>query len=1005
MSGKLTEEQLRRIEENKRKALARRAEKLGQTSPLKVNPVYNRPKIGVGTVCGPKHNVGDSLLNTLSVKPVSSSHKGHATESAAAAKSNIDCVGPAGFKQSADQRFDVKSSNNTSQNLNRSSFPMNSSGHSNATKIHVGIAPLTTQSSASSNSARSESGSSCFPGKNVQAQCAVMTEKKELTVQERIEENRRRALEKLAEKKKSPVKVGPSAILNSNSNTTFGGSLSFNSASKSGQGVTVGIQPIKSTSSTSFLNSFNKASADALNHKTPSVNQQPASLSHDRTDNAVQSKSMFLNPSSTSQQPASLAHNKPESTIQSKNIFNGFGGKPVKGSCVLISRERFEVNIGFSAPLVQVFKTMDTKLYDAVTKKWSFKLSEYDKFMSAVKGLQPTVEVEPLPKAILQVFCSQNKGENQGNSIPIADLSNVESSLVNSLMSFQREGVNFGIWKNGRVLIADDMGLGKTIQAICLSCYYRKEWPLLIVVPSSVRFDWAQQFQRWVPGLDPQQINVSVTGKDSCTSGQVNILSYDLMAKKGAELKQKRFQVIIMDECHLLKNSKTARCKAAMPLLQNSRRVILLSGTPALSRPSELYTQICAICPFLFKFHDFGVRYCDGKQHQWGWDYSGSSNMAELQLLLEEKIMIRRLKKDVLTELPDKVRQMVLLDPRSIKVDKDLKNASKVMNSGRLKGMEQRGALLEFFHQSGKAKMAAVKSYVADMLEGDRKFIIFAHHQEVLDGVEDVVREKIGSSYIRIDGRTSSEQRNVFCKKFQLNDDFSVAILSITAANAGLNLSAASLVVFAELFWNPGILVQAEDRAHRIGQQDSVNVHYLVATGTSDDHIWPMIQQKLNVLGKAGLSKDDFSAADTTRVKDRRQEEIIKFLEESFSEDFPTEDVNCNNDRDEGGTSSSGELEPKRKVKTGKQMSITQFCSPVKDIPETSNPHPGTPTKPKGLLSYFSLSKSCDSHMTSEVKGERSEVENNCDNEMDMFDDTDDLFDYLEEPVLKKQRT
>ena len=86
-------------------------------------------------------------------------------------------------------------------------------------------------------------------------------------------------------------------------------------------------------------------------------------------------------------------------------------------------------------------------------------------------------------------------------------------------------------------------------------------------------------------------------------------------------------------------------------------------------------------------------------------------------------------------------------------------------------------------------------------------------------------------------------------------------------------------------------------------------------------------------------------------------------------------------------------------------MSITQFCSPVKDLPDTSNPNPSTPPKPKGLLSYFSPSKSCDSHMTSEVKGERSEVENNCDNEMDMFDENDDLFDDIREPVQKKQRT
>ncbi|XP_052808789.1 SWI/SNF-related matrix-associated actin-dependent regulator of chromatin subfamily A-like protein 1 isoform X2 [Mya arenaria] len=559
-----------------------------------------------------------------------------------------------------------------------------------------------------------------------------------------------------------------------------------------------------------------------------------------------------------------------------------FKGTPVKGDCVLVARDRFTVKAGYSAPLVQLIKSMNTRLYDAVTKSWSMGLSEYNKFMSHVVNLKPAVVVEPLPKPLVTAFAAQIKGDNSSREIPIADLSRVEDSLVSSLMSFQRTGVNFGVYKNGRVLFGDDMGLGKTIQAICLSRYYKEEWPLLVVVPSSVRFDWSQQFQRWIPTLNPQTINVVVTGKDSCTSGLINILSYDLMARKAEELKKKMFQVIIMDECHLLKNYKTARCKAALPLLQAARRVILLSGTPALSRPSELYTQITAVCPYLFKFHDFGVRYCAGKQEKWGWDFTGFSNMEELQILLQEKIMIRRLKKEVLTELPDKIRQMILLDPSSIRVSKELKTASKVMTSANLKKKDEQGALLDFFHKSGAAKKKAIKMYVEDILEGERKILIFAHHGDILDAIEGTVRERIGNNYMRIDGKTNSEQRNFSCRKFQTNEDMRVAILSITAANAGLNLSSANLVVFAELFWNPGILVQAEDRAHRIGQQDSVLVQYLVATGTSDDHIWPMIQKKLDVLGKAGLTKDNFASAETTRLTDQRQQEITQFLDESF---------------------------------------------------------------------------------------------------------------------------
>ncbi|XP_076094482.1 SWI/SNF-related matrix-associated actin-dependent regulator of chromatin subfamily A-like protein 1 [Mytilus galloprovincialis] len=568
-----------------------------------------------------------------------------------------------------------------------------------------------------------------------------------------------------------------------------------------------------------------------------------------------------------------------------RNIF-GAGVKPIKGQCILISRERFEVKVGYSPPLIELFKKMKTKLYDAVTKKWTFKLEEYEAFMKQVTVFRPHVTIEPLPKAILQVFNSQLKGNYTSKDIPNADLSEVDVSLVNSLLSFQREGVNFSVSKNGRVLIADDMGLGKTIQAICLACYYREEWPLLIIVPSSVRFDWAQQIRRWVPSIDPQEISVATTGKDT-SSNQVNIVTYDLVARKAKYLQDKHFKIVIVDECHLLKNYKTARCKAALPILQNSHRVILLSGTPALSRPSELYTQISAISPFMFKFQDFGIRYCDGKHQPWGWDFSGSSNMAELQILLEEKIMIRRLKKDVLKELPAKVRQMVLLDPGAIKSTKDLKKASKVMDLKSLKGMERRGALLEYFHHTGTAKIQAVKDYLTDLFETDRKFLMFAHHQEFLDSVEELAQSKLGKHYIRIDGKTSPENRNIFCKKFQENPDYKLAILSITAANAGINLSAATLVVFGELFWNPGILVQAEDRAHRMGQQDMVSVHYLVAQNTADDQIWPLVQKKLDVLNKAGLSKDDFSSADTTTLvlKDSRQTDLMQYFEESFIEE------------------------------------------------------------------------------------------------------------------------
>ncbi|XP_006814094.2 SWI/SNF-related matrix-associated actin-dependent regulator of chromatin subfamily A-like protein 1 [Saccoglossus kowalevskii] len=555
--------------------------------------------------------------------------------------------------------------------------------------------------------------------------------------------------------------------------------------------------------------------------------------------------------------------NRKGSVLNSLDMY--LGNKTVTGCCELMTRDRFVVDVAYDKQLIEVFKMMESKEYDASTKKWNFALKDYRNLMDAIKPL--SVDIEPLPNAVLRTFHAQLNGRDVTRQIPEHNLNNVDSKLVNTLMPFQKEGVNFVISRNGRALLADDMGLGKTMQSICIACYYRTEWPVLIVVPSSVKLTWAEAFKKWVPSLDPEQINVVNTKKDIATSGLVNIISYDMMSRKAEELKTKRFQVVIMDESHSLKNFKTARTKAAMPLLKTAPRVVLLSGTPALSRPSELYTQITAIDPKLFPlFQDFGVRYCDGHQNNWGWDFSGSSHMTELQVLLQEKIMIRRLKKNVLLQLPSKTRQMIVMDPGVVKTQSSSLKAAANKMSKALSKKEQRGALLQYFSETGAAKIPAIRRYMFDLLDGDHKFLMFAHHQSLLDALCTALTEK-KYNFIRIDGSTTSDQRKVLCDQFQDDVDCKVAILSITAASTGITLHSACLVVFAELFWNPGVLVQAEDRVYRIGQKNSVNIQYLVARETADDFIWPLVQEKLDVLSKAGLTKDDFSQADTKRFK------------------------------------------------------------------------------------------------------------------------------------------
>ncbi|MPC08382.1 SWI/SNF-related matrix-associated actin-dependent regulator of chromatin subfamily A-like protein 1 [Portunus trituberculatus] len=250
-------------------------------------------------------------------------------------------------------------------------------------------------------------------------------------------------------------------------------------------------------------------------------------------------------------------------------------------------------------------------------------------------------------------------------------------------------------------------------------------------------------------------------------------------------------------------------------------------------------------------FHDFGVRYCEGKKEAWSWTYNGSSNTDELQIILQCCVLIRRLKSEVLSQLPPKQRMTVVLDSDLIS-KKRLKTFDK--QNWNFENLESSDSLQQFA-KTVEVKVDAVRAYLKEVLESGSKFLVFGHHSMMLDAICSLCQDT-KTKFIRIDGSTSPEERMARTSKFQNHEDVRVAVLSITAASTGITLTAAQLVIFAELYWNPGILVQAEDRAHRIGQQDSVTVQYLLAKNTVDDHIWPLLQTKLEVLGKVGLSDD-----------------------------------------------------------------------------------------------------------------------------------------------------
>ena len=480
---------------------------------------------------------------------------------------------------------------------------------------------------------------------------------------------------------------------------------------------------------------------------------------------------------------------------------------------------------------------------------------------------------ELIPKGLLGILFPSSTPKNDTPETNQASpeklmAENIPEVLSSSLFQYQVEGILMALQREGRVMLADDMGLGKSIQALGIACCYRDCWPLLILAPASMVASWAEQVMRWLSSfLVEDDLVVAYDGRTSLDGCRVAIASYDL-AVRLLPASPIEFQMIIADESHALKNADSKRTRTLLPFLQKAKKLVLLSGTPVLSRPMELYPQLQALLPppsplLPPTLLEFGRRYCGAHMGLFGWDFRGSSNLRELQVFLELTVMIRRTKDEVLLQLPAKIRHQIYLrlPSKDLQAFRAIKNQTPALEiPEELNGDFYRKAeYMALFKKSAECKLGAVISYIDDLLEDTtRKVLIFAHHQSMLDGVEShLEKHSIGS--IRIDGKTAPSQRQSLCHAFQTRESIRVALLSITAASTGLTLTAASTVVFAELFWNPGVMLQAEDRAHRIGQKDCVSVHYLLARETLDENIWPLILRKLSLLEAVGLGKNDLA--------------------------------------------------------------------------------------------------------------------------------------------------
>jgi hypothetical protein len=454
------------------------------------------------------------------------------------------------------------------------------------------------------------------------------------------------------------------------------------------------------------------------------------------------------------------------------------------------------------------------------------------------------------------------------------------------LSAYQLQGIEFVCSRGGRALIADEMGLGKSVQAlgaaVCL-----QGWPLFIICPATMRLVWAEECERWMPQVPVHEKHIIFSSADKLprASPKIVIASYKMVHRLRADLLRRAWGMVIVDESHVLRTplsrAEARQTCAITQLLRGVARVVLLSGTPSPTRPLDLFLQCDILRPGLLgnDKYEFIKAYCHIEKKMAPFFTVGRGKRAhELNLLLREHVMIRRLKRDVMSELPPKTRSLVHIlihtpsktrskashrhsgsggggdaangDGEEASEDLEAPGGSVFANTeleleeveeGVGGGVGPGGWKVEeegvktVYEQVALAKLPSVLQWLAVLMRTaghGEKVVVFAHHRRVINALHKWALDA-QVPLVRLDGSTSQHLRLLRLREFRDSSQVRLALVSVTAGGQGVDLSAASVAVFVELPPDIGWCRQAEDRLHRRGQRGSVWCYYLVARALS----------------------------------------------------------------------------------------------------------------------------------------------------------------------------
>lgn len=515
------------------------------------------------------------------------------------------------------------------------------------------------------------------------------------------------------------------------------------------------------------------------------------------------------------------------------------------------------------ARMLSLVRSIPRRVFDSETKKWYIPATEDNleslqqsgwraAKKSAVKAEpQAAFGGVPVPKKYQEYMSlpeevpAEDPVITQRNAIESFALDSARD-IVPGLRSYQVDFLKFAAMRNGRVALGDGMGTGKTLQSLAWLAYNRS-FPALIVVNAPTKLQWEKEFRRWlslVPGC-PHRVQILYgTRTRKLDKSCSYIVNWDILTYWQDELAATGFECLIGDEAQAIGNPESKRALAFRHLAAVIPECIVMSGTPARSRPAQFWTMVSCVEPKMFPtYKGYLWRYTCPKATPWGVQFEGARNVKELHAKLVS-VMLRRTKDDVMKDLPPKTLDVVPLEADAAEL---AEYNTEEAGIAELQGIAAREKLTNLTRTAYAVKEKSLLNWVRCFMESDEKLLLFAWHRDVVDRLFEELKEY---NPAKIYGGVTLQQREAEKEKFIQDSSCRIMICNIQSGGTGVDgfQKVCCNVAFAEFASTSTDMEQAEDRLHRGGQERPVSVYYLIAAGTIDEDMAEALDSKKKVL-------------------------------------------------------------------------------------------------------------------------------------------------------------